>query len=853
MNEKRSKALTFTMAGHAHLDPVWLWDWREGYETIKATFRSALDRMAENPDLVFVHSSAAHYHWMEEHPELLEGIRAAVARGQWEPVGGWWVEPDANIPSGESLARQGLYGQRYFEQATGRRARVAFLPDTFGHPPTLPQIIKLSGMDSFVFWRPSELDLPSNLFWWEGPDGTRMLSARIETYNCKPNTVVESMEKNIEWRPADQPEWITVYGVGNHGGGPTKKLIASVRELNDSPEWPTLKFGDLASFFDRAETREHPLYAGPLQYIFRGCYSSYAPIKKANRVAEQTLAGAEKWSTFATRYGRAYPGADLTVAWRHLLFNQFHDVICGTSIKSAYVEADRQMGEAIALGDRLRYGAIQRIAQLVNTQREGHPAEEVMRRPRTGPGNFVADLGDGVPVIVFNPSPWPRHEVIDVELNDWGPADMRVLDAENRPVYSQFVMPEAARSGGRKRICFPVTVPPMGYRMYRLIDEPPVPAPADAPPLAGSATELENTWWRLKLDPQTGALVSLFDKQQGVEVLAGPAAQVLAVEDEGNPWGSGIDAWRNVVGTFGEAKLTLLENGPVRSTVAITTRFGRSVARQEITIYRDTPAIHGKLQVNMQEHSTMLKLAFPTKLQHGEATYSQPFGHVVRPATGEEEPIQQWLDLTGALPDAKVYGVALLNDSKYGADVKDGELRLTMLRTPAFASAEVSPTAAPDGPAAEQTEFKGFKDDTVTEEDPAAGRFYQDQGWTEARWALLPHSGAWQAAGVVQAAQDFNDPLLFVREYVHTGTLPPQQSFLTVIPPDQVVITACKQAEEGDDLVVRLYEPHGQQARVEIDLPLGGARFTAEAGPHQIKTYRISRAGAVREVNFLEE
>jgi alpha-mannosidase len=852
MDAKRSKDLTFIMAGHAHLDPVWLWDWREGYETVKATFRSALDRIAENPDLVFVHSSAAHYHWMEEHPAILDGIRDAAARGQWEPVGGWWVEPDVNVPSGEALARQGLYGQRYFEQATGRRARVAFLPDTFGHPPTLPQIMKQAGMEYFVFWRPSHMNLPSNLFWWEGPDGTRVLSARIETYNCKPGSVEDSMAANIEWRPQDQPEWITVYGVGNHGGGPTKKLIASIRELNESPDWPTLKFGDLASFFDRAVQREHPSYAGPLQYIFRGCYTSYSPIKKANRLAEQVLAGAELWSVFATKFGRAYPGADLETGWRHLLFNQFHDVLCGTALKSAYVEADRQMGEAIAVGERQRYGAMQRIAQLVKTQREGRPAEEVMRRPRTGPGNFVADLGDGVPVIVFNPSPWPRREVLDVELNDWGPSDMRVLDEESRPVYSQFVMPEAARSGGRKRIAFPVDVPPMGYRMYRLIDEPPVPAPEGALPLAASSAQLENHWWRLQIDQQTGAIVSLFDKQHGVEVLGGPAAQILALEDKGDPWGTRIDAWRTEKGAFGDPVITLVENGPVRSTVAITTRFGDSVARQEITIYRDVPAIHGKVQINMQEHETMLKLAFPTAVQGGEVTFSQPFGHVVRTAGGEEEPMQQWLDVTGTAAGGKAYGLALLNDSKYAADVKDAEIRLTLLRTPAFASAEVSPNAAPDGPAAEQTVFAGFHAENRPE-DPAVGRFYQDQGWTEARWALVPHAGSWQEARIPQAAADFNDPLRFVREYVHEGTLPSQQSFLTVTPPDQVVITALKQAEDGDDLILRLYEPAGRQAKVSVDLALFGVRFDAEAGPNQIKTYRISRAGAVREVNFLEE
>jgi alpha-mannosidase len=835
MHDPRSKALTFTMVGHAHLDPIWLWDWREGYEALKATFRSALDRMTENPDMVFVHSSAAHYQWMEQdHPELFAEIRAAVARGQWEPVGGWWVEPDTNIPSGEALARQGLYAQRYFERALGRRAKVAFLPDSFGHPATLPQIIKLAGMDGFVYMRPEQQTLPSNLFWWEGIDGTRILSARIETYNTNPANVGQSLGRNLAWRPANEPTWLALYGVGNHGGGPTRRLIQHVRELNADPDWPTLKFGGLDNFMATVadDDRERPVVTGGLQYHSRGCYTSYSPVKRLNREAEQALLGAETWSAFAMAFGRPYPAAALERSWQHLLLHQFHDTICGTAIEPAYKDVQHDLGEALSTAGRAMYGAMQAIAQRVDTTLKGRPFGEAMRRLKFGPEGTSHDFGDGVPVVVFNTSAWPRREVVDVEVNDWSVPDMRVLDEEGNPVLHQFARPEAA-TGERKRAAFIAEVPPMGYRVYRLIDEPPAEVPAEARPLSASATELENTWWRIRFDAQTGAMASLYDKVNGLELLNGAGAQLLVMDDPGNPWGSNARHFRHQMGQFGQPEFILHESGPVRATVAVITRYGSSVARQEISLYRDLPAIHGRLRVNWQEQLQALKLAFPMALAQPQATLSAPYGHVASEACGDEEPIQQWLDVTGLARTAggapAPYGIALLNDCKYGADVMGSEIRLTVLRSTIFASGR---TAAVD---------------------PKAGHPYQDQGWQELRWELKPHAGPWQDAGVVQAAHDLNAPLRFIREFVHPGTLPPQQSFLTVTPPDQVVVTAFKQAEDGDGFVLRMYEPAGRAARAEVSIPARGISFPVEAGPHQIKSYRISHGGTVREVNFLEE
>ncbi|PYE49443.1 alpha-mannosidase [Deinococcus yavapaiensis] len=854
MSNSRSKAFTFTLTGHAHIDPVWLWDRQEGIEVVKATFRSALDRMGENPDFHFMHTSAAQYEWMQVHPSLIDEIRGAVNTGQWELVGGQWVEPDLNIPSGESLARQALHGQRFFEHTFGRRARVAFLPDSFGHPNTMPQILKLSGLDYFLFWRPHphEVNLPANLFWWEGPDGTRILSARIEAYNSNPSDVVDTLKASLDWRAPHSPEWLVVYGVGNHGGGPTKKAIANVRILMDDPDWPTLRMGTAQGFFERSEKLDdHPVFRAPLQYTFRGCYTSHSGVKRLNRQGEHTLSAAEKWSTIATSYGRAYPSERLDRAWKHLLFNQFHDIICGTSIPRAYDDVRYELGEAIGSGKRTIHEAMQVVAHQIDTRHDEHVVvEEAMRRVRTGFGNAVADMGDGVPIVVFNPNPWERREVIDVELNDWHVTDMRVLDDENRPVVHQLASSEAKPP--RKRAAFLAEIPPLGYRVYRIIDAPPHPPAEDARPLLARERVLENAWWRLEFDARTGALRRLHDKRLDRELLSGAGAQVLVIEDPTNPWGKG-DFFRHLAGVFGEPRIELLEEGPVRATIRITTRWGQSTARQDISIYRDSPAIHGHLQMDWHEEYRMVKLAFPFALEDVTATFSVPFGHVTQPPGGQEMPSQAWLDVTGLLTstgkptEANVeqlgdetvsmaeararyvpYGVSLLNDGKYGADVLGGEVRLSILRSPIFGGGD-----RPDHPRHVDQ--------------------YLDQGVSETRWALLPHAGAWQEAGVVHAAQDFNEPLTFVREYAHAGTLPRAKSFLAISPPRTVVLTALKKAEEGDDWIVRLYEPHGRAARARVDLHLLNTSLEVTLSANQIKTYRIGKDGRSREVDFLEE
>ncbi|UBV44258.1 alpha-mannosidase (plasmid) [Deinococcus taeanensis] len=643
----RSKALTFHLVGHAHIDPVWLWDWREGHETVKATFRSALDRLQENPDMVFVHSSAAQYAWMEHHPRLLAEVRDAVARGQWEPVGGWWVEPDVNLTHGEALARQALLGQRTFERLLGRRARIGFLPDSFGHPATLPQLLRESGLDAFVFMRPgaSELDLPANLFTWRGVDGSAILSARVECYNSSPLQVQTSLERNLAWRPEPLAHWLGLFGVGNHGGGPTRRAIANLRELAAHPEWPTLRLNSLSGFFDAVRSAPAPEYAGELQHHARGCYAAVSAIKRLNRQAEHALLRAEKLAVMAAPAGYAYPGAELTRAWAGLLFNQFHDILAGSSLRSAFEDAEHQLGEVLSIAARVTFAATQAVADQVDTRLDRRDPPEVIRSLRYDGPSWVTDYGDGVPVLVFNPAGRGRLEAVELELNDWHTPHLRLIDDAGRDVPAQRLQNESVNGHGRPRFVFQAQLPAFGYRLYRVLDEP-APAPAAAA-LSATPQQLENEFWQLQLCPDTGGLRRLLDKRRGLDLLAGTGAQLQVVRDDTDTWGHGARAFRALTGVFTGARLEVLENGPVRATVRATTAFGQSTAVQDLTLYAGSPDICAQLSLDWHEQHHAAQLVFPAALSDVTATFEVPYGHVTRPADGEEEPVQAWLDVTG--------------------------------------------------------------------------------------------------------------------------------------------------------------------------------------------------------------
>ena len=780
------------MIGNAHIDPVWLWQWPEGYQEVRATFQSAVDRLAEYPDFVFTCDSALFFEWVEESdPELFAAIRERVAEGRFQVVGGWWVEPDCNIPGGESFVRQALYGQRHLREKLGITATVGANLDSFGHNATIPQILRKSGCDSYVFLRPGprEKELESPLFWWESPDGSRVLAYRIPHEYCAPkDDIGEHVEKAVASLPDEDGEYAVFYGVGNHGGGPTKANLEQIARMGLEP-------GSLRAFFDSAASGNGaPVLRGELQHHAPGCYTTHSGIKRWNRRAEHLLQRAEKWCAVADSLGLVpYPHGELTRAWKLVLFNQFHDTLAGTSIEPAYEDARDQLGHASSLAASAFNAAVQSVARQVAIEQE-----DEMR-----------------PVVVFNPHPWPVRSDVELEYTWTREQGHHVVDEEGATVPMQATRPLTTMSGARSRFVFPVELPPLGYRTYRVRLSEIV---ADSNYLAFDDTTLENELVRLELDPTTGRIARLVHKASGADLAAPGSPHAVVVDDRSDTWGHDVVAYDQAVGEFECTGVRLLESGPVRAIVRVESRYGSSALREDYVLSAGAAHVDVRVTLDWHERLKLLKLRYPTSVETDRATFETPYGHLERAAGGAEEPGQSWVDVSGG-----GRGLSVVNDAKHGYDVRGGDIGISAVRSPVWA----------------------WHDPRELEE---GGDFeYMDQGRQTFLVRLVPHAGDRRDAGVVRLAAELNQPPFALIETSHDGPLPQRRSFADDGGGD-VVLTVVKRGEDGG-YAVRAYETAGRAARASLEVL--GTTIEAEFGPHEIKTF-VLREGEVRETDLLE-
>jgi alpha-mannosidase len=799
------------MIGNAHLDPVWLWQWQEGVQETKATFRSVLDRMNEYPDFVFTSSSAAFYEWVEENePKMFEEIRQRIREGRWQICGGWWIQPDCNIPGGESFVRQGLYGQRYFQEKFGVIAKVGYNVDSFGHHGMLPQILKKSGMDYYVFMRPmpNEKGLPARTFHWESDDGSRVLAYRLPFEYC---TWGKDLDKHVA-RCIDElkdpvNDLMVFYGVGNHGGGPTKENIESIQRMNGDPAFPSLPFTAPNEFFQKVEGLDHPVVHDDLQHHASGCYAVHSGIKQWNRQAENKLISAEKWSAVAERItGQPYP-ANFHRAWKNVLFNQFHDILAGTSIEPAYEDARNMHGEAMSIAERGQNYAIQSLSWNIGIEQE-----EGMK-----------------PIVVFNPHAWESRVQVEAEITPI--RDHTILVDETGKQVPYQVVQSLATADGRWRISFIADLPPMGYRVYKVLNH----ASSNAAKLAASSIQasdysMENDRIRLEFDANTGFISRLHDKKANFDVFAGAAAKPVVMEDKSDTWSHNIFHFQDAIGEFKARSVRRVEHGPVKSVIRVTSEYGRSIIVQDFTMYRELDYIDVKVTVDWREQFKSLKLVFPINLQFTKQTYEIPYGFKEREHNGEEEPGQGWVDYTGIVRgDGSVYGLSLINDAKYSYSMLNKELAMTVLRSPIYA----------------------HHDPRVP--DPDGHYTFIDQGIQTFHYRLLPHQGSWEHAGTVKRMLELNQRPVAIIETYHEGPLPQQDSYLSV-DQDNIIISAVKKAEDNDDLIIRCYESTKTATKAVLTFPKWNRTVEASFGPCEIKTLRIPvNAGQPAvETNLLE-
>ena len=769
------KRNTIYLVGNAHLDPLWQWRWQEGSMEAKATIRSALDRMQEFPDFRFVCSSASVYQWVEEFaPEMLEEIRMRVREGRFIIVGGWHVQPDCNQPSGEGFARQTLYAQRYFQETFGTTASVGYCVDSFGHCATLPMILRASGMDSYIFMRPSpeENPLDSDVFTWLAPDGSGVKTYRILDPYCFKFGTMEELEARIAYLEEQSKTQLPVlplfYGVGNHGGGPTIRHLELLTAYQAAHPETTVIHSDLRDFFDSIRQEELPDYTGDLQHHASGCYAAEPRVKQAVRRAECDLSAAESYGALASALcGKPAKNRQFREAWEAVCFCHFHDSMGGCSIREAHEDTLDMLSMAKYTAAREENNALQTISWQINT----------------------LDKTLGQPLVVFNPHSFEVTQLVQVNGNF-----QSACDAAGNPVMCQSVLSSSHECYQRPDTLLQATVPALGYRVYYLSTEAATQPessvtaiPQLLPNTANNKTGpvLENEYYRIQFESYSGYILSFLNKATGEELISGRAA-VPVVMDEyyHDTWSHAKNFFTDEMARFSDAEITLLENGPVRATVKVVSRYNQSVLTQYFSLEAGSKQLSVRAKIDWHEKHKMLKLAWPMNVDHPKAYYEIPFGIINRPCDGEEEPGINWTAVIG-----EGGGFALLNNGTYSSSVKGSTIYHTIVRSPIFGDHGRERTAESE---------------------------YTAQGVTEFRYALMPTDNNW--AEVIRAGRTLNKGLTNILDTWHNGSLSNDRLEGLSVQPSNIIVSAIKRSEDNTGTILRIYETDG----AETDFTIGG-------------------------------
>jgi len=799
------KKFSQQLTGNSHIDAAWLWPWTETVDVVRRTFGTTLQLMDEYPELHYAQSAAQYSEWMEQkYPAMFKEIQDRAKQKRWEAVGGMWIEPDLNMPDGESLVRQLLVGKRYFKEKYGQDVRIGWNPDSFGYNWQLPQIYKKSGVDYFVTqkmgWNETN-KLPLKLFWWQSPDGSRVLAYFPYGYSeeNEPLVMAYDLRNGVTLTPGLTDE-LQLFGDGDHGGGPTRTILdRGIRWSDPKVSFPALNFGSAQGFFDKVGPKldtanapvwnyksvaaegaklppstegkiELPIWNDELYLEFhRGVFTTQSNHKRNMRESEEWLLNAEKYSSLAWLQGDSYPGADFNEGWKKVLFNQFHDLAAGSGIGVIYRDAQKD------------YNVVHWTAEDADRKAWHTVASEVNTRSASGVG---------VPVMLWNPLAWERSKdlvTVSVQMPQKTPGGVSVLGAQGKPLPMQILSSKPA-TNSYEVLVEAKNVPSLGYTVLRVVPGA-RPVPTD---LKAQDYTLENSVVRVTVDPQTGCITSLYDKKASFESLAagGCGDELVAFQDKPKEY----DAW-NIDADFEKVftrldhadSVELVEKGPVRATIRVTHSWQSSKFVQDITLYAGLDRVDVVNDIDWHETHVLLKAAFPLAASSDQATYEIPYGTIQRPTSRNnsweaakfEVPALRWADLGDGN-----HGFSLINESKYGYDAKGNVLRLSLLRSP-------------------------------TSPDPNA-----DRGHHHFAYSLYPHPGDWKQALTVRRGYEFNYKLKAMQVEAHEGKMPAEHSFAST-GAENVVLTAMKKTEDGDALLLRFYEWAGKSGDAELSVPEG--------------------------------
>ncbi|MCJ7840610.1 alpha-mannosidase [Lederbergia sp. NSJ-179] len=792
------------MVGQSHIDLAWLWPVKEAVRKCSRTFSTMSTLLDQFPEFGYVQSQPQAFAFMKEHyPDIYERVKQHIANGRWELVGGMWVEPDLNIPSGESLVRQLLYGMNFYQEEFGVKPRIEWLPDTFGYCASLPQLLQKAGLEYFMTTKMNWNDtnqFPYDLFHWVGIDGTSM----IAYLNHGVNEYTHPKEIKEHWdsykQKAEHPEQMLLYGHGDGGGGVTREMIKYVERSKNLPGLPTSTFSTAHQFFDGIKEANPalPAWNGDMYLeLHRGTYTTQAHNKRWNRKAEVLYREAEIWGSFATYFDQSHCLHTLHDGWKLLLLNQFHDIIPGTSIPEVYVKSESDYKKIFQIGHDVKENALQVLEKQIDTK------------------------GDGTPIVVFNSLSWTRSETVTIkgghELETMGvydeqgnllESDIRYLD-ENQVEMSVHVP----------------AIPEMGYCTIWL-KEKNIQDQTETPTFDGHwETEYYQVEWN-----ENGEISRLYDKQANREVLklGETANQLQFFHDRPPLW----DAWdidprfeSQVADQVKLQSIEVIQKGKTKDILRFKWSVSNSFIEQDMIFHHHSRRIDFATKVEWKEEHKLLKVAFPVDVLADKATFEIPFGTVERATHNNTSWETAQYEVCGhrfADLSEGDYGVSLLNDCKYGYDVKGHVLRLSLLRSPKWP-------------------------------DPQA-----DIGSHTFTYSLYPHRGNWREANITRKGYELNHPVTVVVAEAHAGSLPNHHSFMKT-EAEHVVLDTVKPAEDENGFIVRLYEATGgrEQTTLHLQLPIDSAEETnlleepvanltivngqlrTEYKPYEVKTMRL--------------
>jgi alpha-mannosidase len=811
---------TFHLTGNSHIDAAWLWPWTETVDVVKRTFGTALQLMYEYPEYTYTQSAAQYNEWMaDKYPDMNAEIAKRIKEGRWEVVGGMWVEPDLNMPDGESLVRQLLVGKRWYKQAYGVDVRIGWNPDSFGYTWQLPQIYKKSGVDYFVTQKMTWNDtnqLPFKLFWWESPDGSKVLAYFPHDYaNDNLNPVRLSADlATARQRSTGMTEMMDLYGIGDHGGGPTRAILDEGFHWADQNTeagghvLPKIQFGIAQPFFTDVEKQVAPEskewnyqsiargYTAPpavpgqisiptwkseLYFEYhRGVMTTQSNHKRNMRTAEEEVLNAEKWASLAWLDGDAYPGKELTEDWKKVLFNQFHDLAAGSGIGIIYKDAQKDYDVVRWSTNEIRSNSLVTVAQKIDTA-------------------GAKKCAGCQALVVFNPLGWTRSGAVWAKIPGY-PNGFVVRDPKSGMEHASSQL----MKGGDEEYRVPVAdVPALGYRVLEISAGTAAGGHGTgASPTAredSSGFVLENGDLKVVVDKQTGCITSLYEKKTSFEALAPGSCgnELQAFKDTPKDY----DAWNIDPGTLDQAPTLLNKADSVELVGDANTGQGVRVRRtwqssKFVQTIRFAPMAPEEVDIesdiDWHETHVLLKAAFPVAATSDFATYEIPYGEIDRTTLRTnswekaqfEVPAMRWADLG----DGK-HGLSVLNQSKYGYDAVGNLLRISLLRSPTWP-------------------------------DPEA-----DRGHHHFHYAVYPHAGTWKDAMTVRHGWEYDYPLAATVTTAHAGPLPAEHSFASAMP-ENVVLTAVKKAEDAKGLIFRVYEWAGKDATVEFHVPPGATGAT---------------------------